>query len=70
MDNILTLLKSLSFLKALCYIIEVLILQFLPQYALQAGVLLLAVIAVLNLFGIQPELMLKASLMAKKALKK
>ena len=70
MDNILALLKSLSFLKAVCYVVEVLILQFAPQYALQAGMLLLAVVAVLNLFGIQPELMLKASLMAKKALKK
>lgn len=64
MDNILALLKSLSFLKAVCYVVEVLVLQFAPQYALQAGILLLAVVAVLNLFGIQPELRLKAELQA------
>jgi hypothetical protein len=69
MEKVLELLKSLSFLKAVCYIIEVLILTFAPQYALVAGSLLLAVVAVLNLFGIQPELRARAALMAEEAKK-
>jgi hypothetical protein len=64
MDKLLALLKSLNFLKAICYVVEMVILQLAPQYALQAGVLLLAVVAILNLFGVQPELRFKAELKA------
>ena len=54
------LLKSLKFLTALCFLVEGLVLQFAPQDALTAGTLLTAVVGVLNLFGIVPELRLKA----------
>lgn len=67
MEQVLELLKSLSFLKAVCYAVEVLVINFAPQYALPVGALLLAVVAVLNLFGIQPELMLRHELASLKA---
>lgn len=67
MEQVLELLKSLSFLKAVCYVVEVLVITFAPQYALPVGGLLLAVVAVLNMFGIKPELMLKRELASLKA---
>jgi hypothetical protein len=61
------LLKSLKFLTAVCFAVEALVLQFAPDFALTSGTLLLAVVAVLNLFGVKPELMAKreAALKAK-----
>lgn len=56
------LLKSLKFLEALCFVVAGLILQFTPQYAVEAGVLLAAVVSVLKLVGVQPELRMKALL--------
>jgi hypothetical protein len=60
----LELLKSLKFLQAVCFMLEALVVQFAPQVALPVGALLLAVVAVLNLFGIQPELRMRALLKA------
>lgn len=59
MDKILELLKSLKFLEALCYVVAVILLVFVPDHAVEAGALLAAVVAVLKLFGIQPEARLK-----------
>jgi hypothetical protein len=50
------LLKSLAFLKAACYVIAALAVTFFPQFAVTEAVLLAVVLAVLNLFGIVPEL--------------
>jgi hypothetical protein len=62
MQKLLELLKSLKFLEAASYVITALVVIFFPDVKLEAGVLLLSVVAVLKLFGIQPELRLKALL--------
>jgi hypothetical protein len=48
--------KSLAFWKALAYVIAALVLYFAPQYALTDGILLGLFLAVLQMFGIVPEL--------------
>lgn len=60
MEKLLVLLKSLKFLEAVCFIVAALLVQFAPQYAIESSVLLFAVVAVLKLFGVQPELRVKA----------
>jgi hypothetical protein len=64
MEKVLELLKSLKFLEAVCYTAAVLVLTFAPDHAIEAGALLGAVVAVLKLFGIQPELRVKAFMKA------
>lgn len=67
MQKVLELLKSLKFLEAASYVIAALIVVFFPDVKLEAGVLLLSVVAVLKLFGVTPELRLKALLKAEEA---
>ena len=47
---------SLAFWQALSYILAAVVAFFVPEYALEAGVLLALFLAVLKLFGIVPEL--------------
>lgn len=53
------LLKSLKFLEAVSYATGVLVLQFAPEYALAAGVVLGMVVTVLKLYGVQSEMKVK-----------
>ena len=62
MDKVMELLKSLKFLEAVCFVAASLVLVFSPDNAVEAGVLLGAVVAVLKVLGIQPELRVKAFL--------
>ncbi len=69
----LDLIKNIKFWETLCYVVGLLILQFAPQYAVNSGELLLAVLAVLKLFKVVPEVKaarLASLTLAKKAAKK
>jgi len=50
------LLKSLAFLKAVAYVLAAIAAVYLPEYHLVEAVLLAVFVAVLNLFGVYPEL--------------
>ena len=49
---------SLAFWQALCYVIAALVAAFTP-YKLEAGILLVLILAVLKIFQITPELRAK-----------
>ena len=61
----LDLIKNLKFWETVCYLIGLLTLQFAPQYAVDAGALLLAVLAVLKLFNVVPEVRAAMAVRAK-----
>lgn len=50
------LLKSLAFLKAAAYVVAALVAYFKPELMVTDAMVLAVVIAVLNLFGVYPEL--------------
>jgi len=56
--NLPTFVYSLAFWQALCYVAAALVAYFTP-YKLEAGVLLLAVLGLLKIFQINPELKAK-----------
>lgn len=51
----LDLIKNLKFWEMVCYLIAILLVQFAPQYAVDGGTLLVAVLAVLKVFKVVPE---------------
>ena len=48
--------KSLAFWQAFSIVVAALVAQFLPQFAFEAAKLEAVILAVLFLFGVQPEL--------------
>lgn len=56
------LLKSLKFLESLCYVVAAVVLYLDPTNLLTVGSLLALVIAALKIFGIKPEMEVKAML--------